>query len=77
MDLLLVVQEFSRGVQQPRGFTSTLIVLIPKKKSKIISKVLTNRLNKILPFSNFPMVDKICNKERNFRQCVASSATGV
>ena len=29
-DLLLAVHDFFKGAQQPRGFTSTLIVLIPK-----------------------------------------------
>nr|XP_027096084.1 uncharacterized protein LOC113715980 [Coffea arabica] len=65
-ELLEAVQEFFKGAPQPRGFSSALIVLIPKvtgaakwqefrpislcnQSSKIISKVLTNRLNLILP----------------------------
>ncbi|XP_027082614.1 uncharacterized protein [Coffea arabica] len=61
-----VKEEFFKGAPQPRGFSSALIVLIPKvpgvtkwqefrpislcnQSSKIISKVLTNRLNLLLP----------------------------
>ena len=63
-DLLEVVHDFFRSVQQPKGFTSTLIILIPKGlgaccwrefrpislcnfSSKIISKVLANRINEL------------------------------
>ncbi|XP_027093591.1 uncharacterized protein [Coffea arabica] len=65
-ELLEAVQEFFKGAPQSRGFSSRLIVLIPKvsgaskwqefrpislcnQSSKIISKVLTNRLNLLLP----------------------------
>lgn len=65
-DLLEAVCDFFRGAQLPRGYTSTLIVLLPKVEgasswrefrpislcnvsSKVISKVLSNRLNKLLP----------------------------
>ena len=29
-DLLLAIQDFFKGAQQPRGFTSAMIILIPK-----------------------------------------------
>ncbi|XP_027157156.1 uncharacterized protein LOC113758547 [Coffea eugenioides] len=65
-DLLDAVLEFFEGGQQPRGFTSTSIVLIPKVvgasqwkefrsislcnfSSKLISKILANRINRLLP----------------------------
>nr|XP_027075967.1 uncharacterized protein LOC113699817 [Coffea arabica] len=66
MELLEAVQEFFKGGPQPKGFSSALIVLIPKVtgaskwqefrpislcnlSSKIISKILTNWLNLLLP----------------------------
>ena len=65
-DLLEAVHDFFRSAQLPKGFTSTLIVLIPKVpgasywgefqpislcnvSTKIISKVLANRINALLP----------------------------
>lgn len=65
-DLLQAVHDFYKGAQQPRGFSSSIIVLIPKVfgasywkefrpislrnfSSKILSKILTKRLNSLLP----------------------------
>ena len=60
------VNEFFAGAMMPRGFTSTTIILLPKKEgacewkdfrpislsnvsSKIISKILSTRINQLLP----------------------------
>ena len=61
-DLCQAVQEFFQGVAQPKGFTSTSIILIPKKYGavhwrdfslcnislKILSKILANHINVVL-----------------------------
>lgn len=65
-DLVLAVQDFFKGMQQPRGWTRSLLILIPKTEgasqwrefrpislcnvsSKIVSKILANRINRLLP----------------------------
>nr|XP_027124187.1 uncharacterized protein LOC113740870 [Coffea arabica] len=65
-DLVAAISVFFQGVGQPRGWSSALLVLIPKVEgacqwrdfrpislcnvnSKIISKILATRLNKVLP----------------------------
>lgn len=65
-DLLAAVCDFFKGANLPRGYTSTLIVLLPKVEgastwrefrpislcnvsSKVISKLLSSRLNLLLP----------------------------
>lgn len=65
-DLLEAVEDFFLGAQLPRGITSTMVVLIPKREgashwrefrpislcnvtSKILSKILANRVNGLLP----------------------------
>ncbi|XP_071924898.1 uncharacterized protein [Coffea arabica] len=65
-DLVLAIQDFFKGMQQPRGWTRSLLVLIPKIEgashwrefrpislcnvsSKIVSKILANRINRVLP----------------------------
>ncbi|XP_071906033.1 uncharacterized protein [Coffea arabica] len=65
-DFMDAVNEFFAGAMMPRGFTSTTIILLPKKEgacewkdfrpislsnvsSKIISKILSTRINQLLP----------------------------
>ena len=65
-DLTEAVMDFFHGFSQPKGFSSSMIVLIPKRLgavhwkdlrpislcnvcSKLLSKILSTRLNKVLP----------------------------